>query len=153
MEIRDAQRSATSDPQITERIQHLQLIHNSGMARNAAELSKNLAAITNLPLGFLEHHFDLRYLPEFRVAGPRNPVGCWFQSYGQGGGLSSEKPSGGGWVEHRKTTKGSTGKRCPYQREQTLLDGGGRRTTSSISTANLGTMISTDFPHAQGTTY
>ncbi len=61
------------------------------MARNAAELSKNLTAIVNLPIAFLEDNFDLRYLPEFRVAGPRNPVGCWFQSYGQGGGVSPKK--------------------------------------------------------------
>lgn len=78
-----------SAQQLNQHMGHVQVIHDAGLARNVATVSKNLQHSQTSPLPG-SSRFDLRYPPLFRVAG----VDCWFQSYGKGGGYQQRKSHG-----------------------------------------------------------
>lgn len=97
---RDAPRPGTSGQQLQDRIAALQDIVNEGAARVQSTLGRATLAIVNLPVDWLQARFDDYFEPQFRVAGPRNPSGCFFRSYGQGGFTGARKWDGK-WTDHR----------------------------------------------------
>ncbi|KAL8686816.1 MAG: hypothetical protein Q9224_005328 [Gallowayella concinna] len=99
--IKEAQRPGTGNTELQLRLANTQAIQALGQARQQAQLKDTCLAIINLPVAWLQQQLDRRFLPQFRVPGPRNPSGCWFYSYGQGGGYQQRLQPGGGWAEHR----------------------------------------------------
>lgn len=94
------QRPGTSQGQAQRRIQDLQTILTAG--QNAVNpMTDTLRAITCLPPQFLQAQFNSRFTHNFRQSGPRNPVGCWFLSLGEGGGYQQRRRQDGNWAEHR----------------------------------------------------
>ena len=98
-----AVRPGSTVSELGRRLQNQQDAIAQGVARGQQSLSTSMRAIVSLPMNFLQSGLDQYFPPNFRVQGPRNPSGCWFKSYGEGGGYNARRQAGQGHTEHRDT--------------------------------------------------